>query len=148
MPTLTTAQARAMGIQIPGKRKRLRPNPPKFVDVTAIRGELETATICGIPRATPNSRMHHHERARWTKPFVSAGMNAASIVGIDRACRVAMTRHSPGRLDDDNLAACLKPIRDGIAKFAGVDDGDPRWDWQPRQEKCKRGDECVVVSIK
>ena len=50
--------------------------------------------------------------------------------------RIRMIRISPGKLDDDNLRGAFKAIRDGIAKFFGVDDGDVnRWQWEYDQEK-------------
>jgi hypothetical protein len=47
--------------------------------------------------------------------------------------RVTFTRVRPaGRraLDTDNLCSAFKAVRDEVAAFYGVDDGDPRWDWQ------------------
>jgi len=50
--------------------------------------------------------------------------------------RIRMIRISPGTLDDDNLRGAFKAIRDGIAKFFGVNDGDQaRWQWEYDQEK-------------
>lgn len=36
-------------------------------------------------------------------------------------------------LDDDNLAAAVKPVRDAVAKFLGVDDGNSQVLWLPKQ---------------
>jgi hypothetical protein len=52
-------------------------------------------------------------------------------------CTVTMTRLGPRPLDDDNLAVSLKHVRDGIAQAFGVDDGDKRWKWVPKQEASK-----------
>jgi hypothetical protein len=38
-------------------------------------------------------------------------------------------------LDDDNLRGALKSVRDGVADYFGVDDGDPRIRWDYAQEK-------------
>jgi hypothetical protein len=38
--------------------------------------------------------------------------------------QVTLTRASPGVLDDDNLCAALKAVRDQVAAQLGVDDGD------------------------
>jgi hypothetical protein len=53
---------------------------------------------------------------------------------------VRIVRIAPRALDDDNLAACLKAIRDGVAKAIGVNDRDPRvryvadqWRGKPRE---------------
>ena len=52
-------------------------------------------------------------------------------------CRVTLTRLSPRKLDTDGLVSAFKAVRDGVADWAGVDDGDERWDWQYKQEKSK-----------
>lgn len=44
-------------------------------------------------------------------------------------------RVAPGRLDDDNLARACKAVRDEVAAWLGVDDGDPRISWVTAQEK-------------
>jgi hypothetical protein len=40
-----------------------------------------------------------------------------------------LTRVAARRLDDDNLSASFKAVRDQIAEAAGLDDGDARWTW-------------------
>jgi hypothetical protein len=42
---------------------------------------------------------------------------------------VRLVRIAPRRLDGDNLQRALKAIRDGVADWLGVDDGDPRLTW-------------------
>lgn len=42
---------------------------------------------------------------------------------------VIITRLGPRRLDDDNLAASCKYIRDQIAEEVGLDDGSPLYTW-------------------
>lgn len=39
-----------------------------------------------------------------------------------RPAVILLTRHSPGEMDDDNVAAALKPVRDGVADVFGCDD--------------------------
>jgi hypothetical protein len=48
-------------------------------------------------------------------------------------CRVTFERIGPRLLDSDNLAFAFKGCRDELAKFYGVDDGDPRWHWEYQQ---------------
>jgi hypothetical protein len=52
-------------------------------------------------------------------------------------CRVTMTRYGVKKLDEDNLGRALKSVRDVVAKWLGVDDGDEgprgRVTWRPRQ---------------
>lgn len=42
---------------------------------------------------------------------------------------VTLTRVAPRALDDDNLRAALKHVRDQIAEELGADDRDPRIEW-------------------
>ena len=56
---------------------------------------------------------------------------------IELPAVVTFTRYSPQLMDDDNLPTAFKHVRDGIAKFVGVDDGDARWHWVYRQERAR-----------
>ncbi len=47
--------------------------------------------------------------------------------------RCVLTRCSPRKLDDDNLASAFKAIRDEVAKQLGVDDGGTRVTWVYKQ---------------
>lgn len=62
-------------------------------------------------------------------------------------CVVLMTRLSAGTLDGDNLCVSLKSIRDGVADAFGLPDNDPRFTWNYAQEKCKRGQYGVRITI-
>jgi hypothetical protein len=57
--------------------------------------------------------------------------------GIGFPVIVTLTRYGPKRLDDDNLARAMKPVRDGVADAFCVDDGDERYEWRYRQERAK-----------
>lgn len=46
---------------------------------------------------------------------------------------VTMIAHIPTAMDGDNLANALKPVRDEIADWIGVDDGDSRIRWEAGQ---------------
>ena len=48
---------------------------------------------------------------------------------------VELVRVAPRRLDSDNLTSSLKAVRDGVADWLGVDDGDERVLWRYRQRK-------------
>ena len=52
---------------------------------------------------------------------------------------VTITRYGPRQLDDDNLAASCKYVRDEIARKVGVDDGSTLYLWQYRQGIGKYG---------
>ena len=43
---------------------------------------------------------------------------------------VTLTRVGARKMDDDNVAASFKSVRDGIAEWCGLDDGDDRWTWK------------------
>lgn len=49
-------------------------------------------------------------------------------------------------IDDDNLTAGLKPLRDAVAESLGVDDGDPRVEWETEQVQT-RASEFVLVRV-
>ena len=57
---------------------------------------------------------------------------------------VRLVRVSPRRLDDDNLSAALKSVRDGVADVLGVDDGDSRVVYVVDQESGRAG---VLVEV-
>jgi hypothetical protein len=88
-----------------------------------------------------NTRVHWAVRAKrariqrnFARLFVgsslarSGPMHAGAII-------ITLVRIGPGKLDSDNLAGALKAVRDGVADALGLDDGDPRLEWQYGQEK-------------
>src|SRR5690606_5472183 len=50
-------------------------------------------------------------------------------------CAVTLTRIAPRPFDSDNLARAFKAVRDQIANWLGIDDGDRRVQWHYRQER-------------
>lgn len=62
--------------------------------------------------------------------------------GEDLTC--VLTRVSPRKLDDDNLATAFKALRDEVAKQLGVDDGGTRVRWVYKQSP---GPACVIIAI-
>jgi hypothetical protein len=94
---------------------------------------------CMVPSAA-NLREHHHVRAKRVKRLREAGKWLACTARltpklVDVGIVVLLVRCAPRRLDDDNLAAALKPVRDGVADVLGVDDRDSRVTWVVAQEK-------------
>ena len=49
-------------------------------------------------------------------------------------------------LDDDNNSGAMKPLRDAVAKWIHMDDGDPRWRWEYAQV-LTRAQEGVSVKL-
>lgn len=60
---------------------------------------------------------------------------------------VKLVRVSPRELDDDNLRAALKSVRDAVAIRLGVDDRSPLVAWDYGQEKGKPGQHAVRVEV-
>lgn len=59
---------------------------------------------------------------------------------------VTMTAHLSRYFDDDNLAGALKPVRDELAEWMGIDDGDRRILWECDQTLTRgKPGVCVVV---
>lgn len=65
-----------------------------------------------------------------------------------RTYQVLLVRRSAGRkMDDDNLRDALKAVRDGVADWLELDDGDPRIYWAYRHERCRRGLHEVDINV-
>lgn len=50
-------------------------------------------------------------------------------------------------MDDDGLTISAKHVRDGIADWLGIDDGDKRLTWIVKQDKAPRGKHWVDVEV-
>lgn len=117
-------------------------------------------TGCGFCRALPavtvtvpvrtvseaNVRDHWRDRAKRTKRARRWAYALAPAVPLPAIVR--LVRLSPGTLDDDNLRAALKAVRDGVAdRLTGGNDRDPRVEWRYDQKTCKRGQFGVRIEI-
>lgn len=60
---------------------------------------------------------------------------------------VTIVRTAPGRLDSDNLQGSGKHVRDGVADFIGVDDGNPGYRWNVEQTCAGRGVYSVTIKL-
>lgn len=101
---------------------------------------LPLKTVGGL-----NAREHWRKRATRVKRERDTARLLAPSHPLP--CVVTMTRLSPGTLDDDNLQGACKAVRDGIADKLGIDDRDPRVEWRYAQERCKRGEYGVRITI-
>jgi len=130
---------------LPGFRSAKR----EHLHVQALRdGEALVAVIPGI-KLVPgdNAREHWATRARRAKNHRSAAemvLRAKFGRAPELPLVVTITRVGRGRLDTDNLAGSAKHIRDGIADWVGVDDGNDGYAWRYEQS---RGDPAVVIRI-
>ena len=78
-----------------------------------------------------NSREHWVARARRVKRERAA---AIVIRTHHLPCVITIERHGKRLMDDDNLQAACKALRDGIADRLGVDDADSRVTWRYKQD--------------
>lgn len=99
---------------------------PRVVEVTLRRRLVSEA----------NAREHWATRAKRAKAHrtMARGTLRLHHAPIPAPCRITITRIGKRRLDDDNLAGSAKAIRDGVADWLGIDDGDPRLTWRYAQE--------------
>lgn len=91
-----------------------------------------------------NARGHSRWQAKGTKTQRKAGfiIGRAMLTALhDRRpvgaefIVVRLVRVAPYPVDSDNIATCLKPVRDGIADAFGINDRDPRIRYEPDQIK-------------
>jgi hypothetical protein len=87
---------------------------------------------------TANCRWHWAKRAKYAKQCRTHAFLATRCNGISKppsgAFAVRLVRIGKRRMDSDGLAISFKGVRDGIAAAMGIDDGDPRIEWQYGQE--------------
>ena len=99
-------------------------------------GPRVTVVAKGLRLAlTKNARLH---------PLAEARARRRERQVIDRALagvappagpwRVVITRIGPRVMDTDNVDTAAKGVRDSIAAWCGVDDGDSAWTWEVRGE--------------
>lgn len=106
-----------------------------------------------------NSREHHMARHRrvlkereavsWAFKPRSAKAQLAEDRGRnpDNRWVVVLTRLSPGRLDDDNLAGAFKAVRDQVADELGLDDGDERLKFLYAQSGCPAKERFIEIEV-
>jgi hypothetical protein len=88
-----------------------------------------------VPPAQPEP---HHEREA-ARPHPAQTKRPRRVV-----VSLLALRRRP--LDPDNNAASFKALQDAIAETIGLDDGDPRFNWQ-YQQMHSFGKEGVIVHI-
>ncbi len=95
----------------------------------------------------PNERWHWRTAARHKRH--QREMTAAWMYGMrlpPLPLVVTITRVGPRALDDDNLAAACKYVRDQIAAAVGEDDGSPLYTWRYEQRVGKYGVDVEIVA--
>lgn len=107
--------------------------------------------------STPNRREHWRTRLDRSRAHVQAGYATTRGAGVpelgvaehaDVGLIYCQASPDASRLDDDNLGAALKSIRDGISKALGVDDGSSSVSWAWGQAPGAIGRDVVVVLLR
>jgi hypothetical protein len=100
-----------------------------------------------------NQREHWAVKAKRAKEQRSSAgwsmFRACKIIArnIEDPVTITITRRGGRRMDDDGLTASAKHVRDGIADWLGIDDGDPRLTWVVKQDTAPRGQHWVDVEV-
>ena len=84
-------------------------------------------------RTVSEANTHDHWRKRHARAKAQRGAIALKFTRLPLPAPplvVRLERIAGRRLDDDNLRSAFKAIRDEVAKFIGVDDGDERVKWE------------------
>jgi hypothetical protein len=96
-----------------------------------------------------NLREHWRTRANRNTSHRAAAwfaMKAAGRLKVDRAT-ITLTRIAPRELDDDNLAGGFKSVRDGVADWLGIDDGDKGLTWVYAQRRGRPHEYAAEVEV-
>ena len=106
---------------------------------------MKTTVPLRLP-SVMNCREHWAAKARRIKKHRRDAWLAMKSLGSPPPAplTITITRIGTKSLDTDNLAASAKGIRDGIADWLDIDDGDERLDWRYEQ---RRGPYSVEVQI-
>ena len=99
-----------------------------------------------LPSLT-NERLHWRKMAK-LKVF-QKGTTTLFLRGVSVPTPpviVTITRVGPRRLDDDNLAAACKYVRDAIATHIGTDDGSDLYTWRCEQRIGPYGVEVEITA--
>lgn len=113
-----------------------------------------TVTLPIVVRSISNlheSPFVRHKRAKGERIGTLAALRTLIGTGphsipIGYALTVHMTRLGGRKLDDDNLDGAFKSVRDGVADWFGIDDGDPIWRWDCFQSP--GGDAGIEITIR
>ena len=99
-----------------------------------------------------NLRMHWAVKAKLvrdqrTRTRMSLNAAAQSSGAEMLPVTVVLTRVAPRRLDGDNLQSGFKAVRDGVADWLGLDDGNGLIDWQYVQRSGRAGEYAVEIEV-
>jgi hypothetical protein len=99
-----------------------------------------------------NMRLHWAVKAKLTRDQRNrTRMSLAAVAqssGVEMLpATVVLTRVAPRKLDGDNLQSGFKAVRDGVADWLGVDDGNGLVDWQYAQRSGKPSEYAVEIEV-
>lgn len=102
--------------------------------------------------STTNAR--EHWKAKWVREqrehkAAFNGMLAANRFRPQPPMRIRLVRLGARKIDPGNLQALFKATQDGVSEYLGIDDGDPRLEWEYDQEldPKRNGKRAVRVEI-
>ncbi len=90
----------------------------------------------------------HAGAARAAKQRKVVGLMLRTRRKVPVPCDVTITRIAHRSLDGDNLARAAKAVRDEVAAWLGVDDGDARVTWHVVQATCKPREYAVRIVVR
>ena len=120
-------------------KPRRKPAPKQMVG----RGVRLVLTVPCVVVSEMNRRDHWAARRKRFDGQANEFWATVRIYGIDpprglrfvtRPLTVTFTRIGGRTLDSDNLASAFKGLRDAVAAWCGLDDGDKRVTWRYAQE--------------
>ncbi len=84
-----------------------------------------------------NSHTHWRMRQKRARDQRAAAKRALGedISGPPPPYTITLTRIGPRTLDSDNLVGAFKHVRDGVADWLRIDDGDKRLTWNYAQRR-------------
>lgn len=115
--------------------------------------ELPAYTVCAILpihiKSEANGRDHWRKKAARAKLQRSTAAWQMRTRGVPPIppLTIMLTRIAPRDLDSDNLAGGFKAVRDGVADWLGVDDGDKRLTWLYGQRRGSPGVYACEVAV-
>jgi len=135
----------AAGITAATPRKR---NTSDVRTRSAGRWSITLTLACRVV-SSANRRDHWsvlHRRAEIQREALNHALAAAGLTDHTPPLPVVVTWNRSGwqSMDDDNLGISFKSLRDALAKWLGVDDGDPVVSWRYTQTT---GEPVVTVTI-
>lgn len=131
-----------IGLLPPDKPKRAKRGSVKAArfareQAWSLEQRAKTGIFLGVQTVSEmNMRDDHY--SRHSRKKLQQGSFYIAVLAIPRPTepiRVRMIRLGPRRMDDDNLASSFKHLRDAVAKWVGVDDGEAFYEWVCEQEK-------------